>query len=378
VTMDQRSIEFITGRGMEGVLPDVKCKYIQETFMIPYAKAGNYDAAIYGGVKAVADELRNPTNSQELFAQNLYSSDTKWYQKPISMIAFAVAAIVYTALNLKGRKNRRNRKPKSIYEKHQESSSYMEAKFWLLNLAVPVAWLVYQWQLDPPITVLEFAIAAYVYGMLLLIEKRMRFNGYIEKEYENDRHELYAGYTKSHSSWIAAYIFFPIPFLLYKLWKDSFLRRLRRRSYTCEKCSHEMVRLDEKSDDAYLTPAQLKEEELHSVDYDVWHCNNCGNQKVLNYVNYFSKYKECPNCAAYAYYHSKTVTLVSPTYSSSGSGEKIYDCLNCHHQDKKHFSIPKLTHSSSSSGSSFSSSGSSGGSSWGGGSSGGGGAGSHW
>ena len=377
LVMDQHAIEFITGKGMEGALPDVRCKYISETYMIPYAKAGNFDAAVLSGVKAVVMELENPALAEDLYSQQIGSgASVPWYERPVSMVPLAAAALIYTGLNLKGRKDRRKRVSKTEYERRQESKSYMEWKFWLLNVALPVAWLLYQWRIDPPVTWLELIVSFYIYCMILLFEKRMRFNGYIEKQYEGDRHQLYSAYAKSHSSWIGAYIFFPLPFLFYKFWKDLNQGKLRKMPYTCDRCGNTMSRIDENADDAYLSSSQLKEEQLHSVDYDVWHCNNCGNQKILNYVNYFSKYQECPNCKTHAYYHSKTVTLVSPTYSSTGSGEKIFDCLQCHHQDKKHFTIPMLTRSSSSSSSSSGSSG--GGSSWGGGSSGGGGSSSHW
>lgn len=378
IVMDQHAIEFITGKGMEGALPDVRCKYISETYMIPYAGAGNFDAAVLSGVKAVVMELENPALAQDLYSQQMGSgSSVPWYARSVSMVPLAAAALIYTGLNLKGRKDRRKRISKTEYERRQESKSYMEWKFWLLNVALPVAWLLYQWRIDPPVTWLELIVSFYIYCIILLFEKRMRFNGYIEKEYEGDRHQLYSAYAKSHSGWIGAYIFFPLPFLLYKFWKDINQGKLRNTPYACDRCGNTMTRLDESADDAYLSSSQLKEEQLHSVDYDVWHCHNCGNQKILNYVNYFSKYQECPYCKTHAYYHSKTVTLVSPTYSSTGSGEKIFDCLQCHHQDKKHFTIPMLTRSSSGS-SSSSGSGSSGGSSWGGGSSGGGGSSSRW
>ena len=40
---DQRCIQFYTGYGLEGVLPDAICKRIQTRYMIPYLKDGNWD-----------------------------------------------------------------------------------------------------------------------------------------------------------------------------------------------------------------------------------------------------------------------------------------------------------------------------------------------
>jgi len=52
-------IRFVTGPGLEGVLPDALCKRIQLNFMLPYFREDNYDAGMVAGVEAVAELLRN-------------------------------------------------------------------------------------------------------------------------------------------------------------------------------------------------------------------------------------------------------------------------------------------------------------------------------
>ena len=54
---DQRCIQFYTGYGLEGDLPDAICKRIQTKYMIPYLKDGNWDAGMVAGVKAVCSRL---------------------------------------------------------------------------------------------------------------------------------------------------------------------------------------------------------------------------------------------------------------------------------------------------------------------------------
>lgn len=54
---DQRCVQFYTGYGLEGDLPDAICKRIQMKEMIPYLQDGNWDAGIMAGVKAVCDRL---------------------------------------------------------------------------------------------------------------------------------------------------------------------------------------------------------------------------------------------------------------------------------------------------------------------------------
>lgn len=50
-------IRFVTGPGLEGVLPDALCKRIQLNFMLPYFREDDYDAGMVAGVGAVAEVL---------------------------------------------------------------------------------------------------------------------------------------------------------------------------------------------------------------------------------------------------------------------------------------------------------------------------------
>ncbi len=50
---DMREIRFHTGYGLEGVLPDALCYEIQQEFMVPYFRNGDYSSGMVAGVKAV-------------------------------------------------------------------------------------------------------------------------------------------------------------------------------------------------------------------------------------------------------------------------------------------------------------------------------------
>ncbi|NDV81186.1 TPM domain-containing protein [Bacteroides sp. 51] len=54
---DQRCIQFYTGYGLEGVLPDAICKRIQTQEMIPYLKDGNWNEGMVAGIRAVCGRL---------------------------------------------------------------------------------------------------------------------------------------------------------------------------------------------------------------------------------------------------------------------------------------------------------------------------------
>lgn len=51
--MDRRIVRFHTGYGMEGVLPDALCKRIQQRYMIPAFREGNWDKGMVQGVQAL-------------------------------------------------------------------------------------------------------------------------------------------------------------------------------------------------------------------------------------------------------------------------------------------------------------------------------------
>jgi len=54
----QRSVVFETGYGLEGVLPDAICYRLQQQYMIPDMRQGDFSAGMVKGVQAVADYLR--------------------------------------------------------------------------------------------------------------------------------------------------------------------------------------------------------------------------------------------------------------------------------------------------------------------------------
>ena len=50
-------IRFVTGDGLEGVLPDAICKRIQLQYMLPHFRQGDYSSGMVAGVEAVARVL---------------------------------------------------------------------------------------------------------------------------------------------------------------------------------------------------------------------------------------------------------------------------------------------------------------------------------
>lgn len=132
-----------------------------------------------------------------------------------------------------------------------------------------------------------------------------------------------------------------VPFItLLIVWLTMRFQRTRRR--ICPNCHHKMRRLDEQTDNQYLTPAQDLEEKLDSVDYDVWLCDTCGETDIIPFVNQHSMYQVCPKCGARAMSLRAARVLRQPTEYNEGVGLKDYVCRNCGHLDQESYTIPKV------------------------------------
>ncbi len=128
----------------------------------------------------------------------------------------------------------------------------------------------------------------------------------------------------------------------------GFLRWRRNKPRKCPKCGRLMQRLDERADDARLDAGQRLEEQIRSIDYDVWVCR-CGESLVVPYRKIFSTHSDCREC------HRRTAThsyrqLVPATTVSAGVGEKRFKCKNCKASWTETVVIPRITQSSSSDG----------------------------
>lgn len=114
-----------------------------------------------------------------------------------------------------------------------------------------------------------------------------------------------------------------------------------RRARKCGECGKMMTRLDELSEDFYLSPGQEKEEEMRSVYYDVWKCA-CGHHRVAPRRAWFSRARSCLRCS-YRTVEVRTSRLTAPTYDSTGLDLVLLDCGHCGHHAEETVVIPRLT-----------------------------------
>ena len=118
-------------------------------------------------------------------------------------------------------------------------------------------------------------------------------------------------------------------------------RRARTVPMKCGNCGATMRKLDEESDNAYLTPSQDFEERLGTVDYDVWLCPECGSVERFPYVEHQLKYRSCPHCHTVAMRLSMDREVQPATTHREGHGERVYTCEFCHGTLSEGYVIPK-------------------------------------
>lgn len=100
--------------------------------------------------------------------------------------------------------------------------------------------------------------------------------------------------------------------------------------------------LDEETDNQYLNTRQDLEENLKSVDYDVWLCPQCGKYEVMQYVNKSSEYTLCPKCNTHAGYVTSSTVTKEATSEETGIMTKSYYCKSCGHVYDIDHEIAKL------------------------------------
>ncbi|MDZ4715606.1 MAG: TPM domain-containing protein [Cytophagales bacterium] len=371
LVMDLRTVRFHTGQGLEGILPDVICKRIEMEQMVPKFKEGKNDEAMLAGLDGVIRVLTDPAYADEIWEAEARAQSGWSVFFPVALIGGSIILLIVFLVNRRSFAD--SRKP--------VSTAYSELRLgkaaWFLEFGLVPAAILALFQtstlIDP---VLECVMALYGYFMLTLVHKRFRMTKTVNRFLKDGKYKKVVDFFDTYSrTWLVWGILFPIPFLPHYFWYKRRIGYYRNHPRNCESCRKPVRKLDEAADDAYLSKAQVFEEGLHSVDYDVWLCESCGAYSPLVYQNKRSKYASCPTCKTKAYYKTGEKTIREPTESSSGKGERYRACKFCGHTATESYSIPRLT---SSSDSSSSGGGGSSGGSFGGGSSGGGGASSSW
>ncbi len=368
---DQRKIRLHTGFGLEGVLPDAICKRIETQLMVPHFKEGNVDAGILAGVEEVNKILTDPKYAEEIRDDKPSASDVS-DQAAIYFLLGVVWFVVGVIIYFVKRKSGFYHSPQTTHDVPTDKIG--AGAWWLWYYVVPLVALFF---LTSTTDWMPGLITAYGYVGLLGLSKYARVakesNTWMNKK---EFHAVYNFLNDQKGEMIARAIFFPIPFVFVWILLKRKIASIRTTPRECANCGKKCVRLDEVKEDEYLPKESQFEEQLKSVDYDVWKCSACGETSIEAYINEKTEYSECPKCKTHAFYIVSSTTKVSATTSHDGKREIVKSCKYCNHRNVSTETIPMIVVSSSSDSSSSSSNDSGG--SFGGGDSGGGGASSSW
>jgi hypothetical protein len=147
---------------------------------------------------------------------------------------------------------------------------------------------------------------------------------------------------------IALIICLSLTFTIYYILKHYYpdflnkrLNRLRYKPRISPKTGKPMKLLSEEEEDVYLDEGMIAEENVFSVDYDVWIDEETGYSQIEKYSGKYAIMK-CPKCGYQTLKIEKEELLIAPSNVSSGELLKRYRCSYCNHTEKEIFHVAKL------------------------------------
>ena len=139
-------------------------------------------------------------------------------------------------------------------------------------------------------------------------------------------------------------IAYAIHYILKHYYPDRVNRRLNRLRYKpriSPKTGKIMKLLSEEEEDVYLDEGMKAEEDVFSVDYDVWIDEESGYTQIEKYSGKYAV-KQCPKCNYQTFKIEKEELLIAPSVISSGELLKRYRCTYCDYTEKEIFNVVKL------------------------------------
>lgn len=127
----------------------------------------------------------------------------------------------------------------------------------------------------------------------------------------------------------------------YPTFVEKRLKKLRYIPRTSPKTGKPMKLLSEEEEDVHLDGGMQAEENIFSVDYDVWVDEETDYIQIEKYAGHLHA-EECPECNYQTLKVKKEEIIVSPTTTSTGELMKYYKCGYCSHKSKKLFRVAKL------------------------------------
>ncbi len=120
----------------------------------------------------------------------------------------------------------------------------------------------------------------------------------------------------------------------YPFFIEKRLKVLRYKPRVSPKTGKAMKLLSEEEEDTYLDDGMQAEENVFSIDYDVWKDEETGYVKIERYAGHLHAL-QCPECNYQTFKVVKEEILKNPTASDEGELLKHFQCGYCGYKAKK-------------------------------------------
>ncbi len=127
----------------------------------------------------------------------------------------------------------------------------------------------------------------------------------------------------------------------YPFYIEKRLKKLRYKPRISPKTGKPMKLLSEEEEDVYLDEGMQAEEDIFSVDYDVWVDEETGYTKIEKYAGHLHAL-QCPECNYQTFRVHKEEILKAPSTTEEGELMKHFECGYCGHKAKKNYKIAML------------------------------------
>ena len=127
----------------------------------------------------------------------------------------------------------------------------------------------------------------------------------------------------------------------YPFYVEKRLRQLRYKPRISPKSGKAMKLLSEEEEDVYLDEGMQAEEDVFSIDYDVWVDEETGYTKIEKYSGHLHALK-CPECNYQTLRVIKEEIVTQPTFDEEGELIKYFNCSYCDYTAQDTFKVAKL------------------------------------
>ena len=119
------------------------------------------------------------------------------------------------------------------------------------------------------------------------------------------------------------------------------LKKLRFKPRVSPKTGKPMKLMSEDEEDVYLDEGMQAEEDVFSIDYDVWLDEETGFTKIEKYSGHLHA-TECPECGYQTFKVIKEDVIRKPTSDEDGELIKYFECGFCDHRAQSTHRIGQL------------------------------------